>query len=87
MTKGTAKSWAAVHTQNALDASSFRTFPDFIKDFQNTFLSTNSAAKATTWLTNTHVHNDDYLPKYMGEFKLKVVNRAVCYTGCIINDS
>ena len=77
MTKGTAKSWVAVHTQNALDASSFRTFPDFIKDFQNTFLSTNSATEATTWLTNTCIHNNDYLPKYMGEFKLKVINKAV----------
>ena len=73
MTEGTAKSWAAVRTQNALDASSFGTFPDFIKDFQITFQSTNSAAKATAWLTNTRIHNDDYLPKYMGEFKLKVV--------------
>ena len=73
MTKGTAKSWAAIHTQNTLDASSFGAFPDFIKDVQTTFQSTNSTAKATTWLTNTHVHNNDYLPKYMGEFKLKVV--------------
>ena len=73
MTEGTAKSWAAVCAQMALDASSFGTFPDFIKDFQTTFQSTNSAAEATTWLTNTRVHNDDYLPKYMGEFKLKVV--------------
>ena len=55
MTEGTAKSWAAVHTQNALDASLFGTFPDFIKDFQTTFQSTNSTAEATTWLTNTHV--------------------------------
>ena len=73
MTEGTAKSWAAVCTQSALDTSSFGTFPDFIKDFQTTFQSTNSAAEATTWLTNTCVRNDDYLPKYMGEFKLKVV--------------
>ena len=73
MTEGTAKSWAAVHTQIALDASSFGTFPDFIKDFQTTFQSTNSTAEATTWLTNTRVCNDDYLPRYMGEFKLKVV--------------
>ena len=73
MTEGTAKSWAAIRTQTALDASSFRTFPDFIKDFQTTFQSTNSAAEATAWLTNTRVHNDDYLPKYMGEFKLKVI--------------
>ena len=73
MTEATAKSWAAVRTQIALDASSFGTFPDFIKEFQNTFLSTNSTAEATTWLTNTQVRNDDYLPKYMGEFKLKVV--------------
>ena len=73
MTEGTAKSWAAVHTQTALDASSFRTFPNFITSFQTTFQSTNSAAEATTWLTNTQVHNDDYLPKYMGEFKLKVI--------------
>ena len=73
MTEGTAKSWAAIHTQTALDASSFGTFPDFIKDFQTTFLSTNSAAEATTWLSNTRVHNDDYLPKHMGEFKLKVI--------------
>ena len=73
MTEGTAKSWAAVHTQMALDASSFRTFQDFITDFKTTFQSTNSVAEATTWLTNTRVCNDDYLPKYMGEFKLKVV--------------
>ena len=73
MTEGTAKSWAAVCTQTALDASSFETFPDFIKDFQTTFHSTNSTTEATTWLTNTHVRSDDYLPKYMGEFKLKVV--------------
>ena len=53
MTEGTAKSWAMVHTQSALDASSFGTFPDFIKDFQTTFQSTNSTAEATTWLTNT----------------------------------
>ena len=33
MTEGTAKSWAAVHTQTALDASSFGTFPDFVKDY------------------------------------------------------
>ena len=73
MTEGTAKSWAAVHTQTALDTSSFGTFPDFITDFKTTFQSTNSAAEATTWLTNTRVRNDNYLPKYMGEFKLKVV--------------
>ena len=73
MTEGTAKSWAIVHTQNALDTSSFGTFPDFIKDFQMTFQSTNFATEATTWLTNTHVRNDNYLPKYMGEFKLKVI--------------
>ena len=73
MTEGTAKSWATVHTQKALDVSSFGTFPDFITDFQTTFQSTNSTAEATTWLTNTRVHNDDYLPKYMGEFRLKVV--------------
>ena len=73
MTEGTAKSWAAVRTQVALDASSFGTFPDFITDFKTTFQSTNSAAEATTWLTNSRVRNDDYLPKYMGEFKLKVV--------------
>ena len=73
MTEGTAKSWAAVRTQTALDTSSFRTFPDFIKEFQTTFQSTNSAAEATTWLTNTCVCNDNYLPKYMGEFKLKVI--------------
>ena len=73
MTEGTAKSWAAVHTQTALDASSFGTFPDFITEFQITFQSTNSAAEATTWLTNTCVRNDDYLPKYMGEFKLEVI--------------
>ena len=73
MTEGTAKSWAAVRTQTTLDASSFGTFPDFIKDLQTIFQSTNSAAEATTWLTNTHVRNDNYLPKYMGEFKLKVV--------------
>ena len=73
MTEGTAKSWAAIRTQTALDASSFGTFPDFITDFKTTFQSTNSAAEATTWLTNTRVCNDDYLPKYMGEFKLKVV--------------
>ena len=73
MTEGTAKSWAAICTQMALDASSFGTFPDFIKDFQTTFQSTNPTAEATTWLTNTHVRNDDYLPKYMGEFKLKVI--------------
>ena len=53
MTEGTAKSWAAVHTQTALDASSFGTFPDFITDFKTTFQSTNSTAEATTWLTNT----------------------------------
>ena len=53
MTKGTTKSWEAVHTQNALDASSFGNFSTFIKDFQTTFLNSNSAAKATTWLTNT----------------------------------
>ena len=73
MTEGTAKSWAAVHTQTALNASSFGTFSDFVKDFQTTFQSTNSTAEATTWLTNIHVHNDNYLPKYMGEFKLKVM--------------
>ena len=73
MTEGTAKSWAGVHTQMALDASSFGTFQDFIAKFKTTFQSTNSAAEATTWLTNTRVRNDDYLPKYMGEFKLKVV--------------
>ena len=73
MTEETAKSWAAVRTQMALDASSFRTFQDFITDFKTTFQSTNSATEATTWLTNTRVRNDDYLPKYMGEFKLKVV--------------
>ena len=73
MTEGTAKSWAAVRTQAALDALSFGTFPDFITDFKTTFQSTNSAAEATTWLTNTRVRNNDYLPKYMGEFKLKVV--------------
>ena len=73
MTEGTAKSRAAVRTQTALDASSFGTFPNFIADFKTTFQSTNSATEATTWLTNTRVRNDDYLPKYMGEFKLKVV--------------
>ena len=73
MTEGTAKSWAAIHTQMALDTSSFGTFPDFISDVKTTFQSTNSAAEATTWLTNTRVCNNDYLPKYMGEFKLKVV--------------
>ena len=88
MTEGTAKSWAAVRTQSALDASSFGTFPDFIKDFQTTFLSTNSAAEATTWLTNTCVHNDNYLPKYMGEFKLKVVEaelNSTTHTATIIH--
>ena len=73
MTEGTAKSWAAIRTQNALDAGSFGIFQDFITDFQKSFFSTNSAAEATTWLTNTRVRNDDYLPKYMAEFKLKVV--------------
>ena len=63
MTEGTAKSWAAVRTQTALDASSFGTFPDFIKEFQTTFQSTNSTAEATTWLTNARVCNNDYLPK------------------------
>ena len=33
MTEGTAKSWAAICTQTALDASSFGTFPDFVKDY------------------------------------------------------
>ena len=88
MTEGTAKSWAAIHTQAALDASSFGTFPDFIKDFQTTFQSTNSAAEATTWLTNTCVRNDDYLPKYMGEFKLRVVKaelNSTTHTATIIH--
>ena len=88
MTEGTAKSWAAVHTQSTLDAFSFGTFLDFIKDFQTTFQSTNSAAEATTWLTNTHVRNDDYLPKYMGEFKLKVVEAkldSTAHTATIIH--
>ena len=53
MTEGTAKSWAAIRTQMALDASSLRTFQDFITDFKTTFQSTNSTAEATTWLTNT----------------------------------
>ena len=39
MTKGTVKSWAAIHTQNALDASSFGTFQDFITDFQSPSLA------------------------------------------------
>ena len=73
MTEGTAKSWATVRTQATLDNSTFSTYINFIKEFQTTFLNTNSAAKATTWLTNTHVHNDNYLPKYMGEFKLKFI--------------
>ena len=73
MTEGTANSWTAICTQTALDASSFRTFQDFITDFQKSFLSTNSATEVTTWLSNTHAHSNDYLPKYMGEFKLKVI--------------
>ena len=73
MMEGTIKSWAAVRTQNALDAGSFGTFQDFITDFQQSFFSTNSAAEATTWLTNTRVRSDNYLPKYMAEFKLKVI--------------
>ena len=88
MTEGTAKSWAAVRTQTALDTTSFGTFPDFIKDFQTTFLSTNSAAEATTWLTNTRVRNDNYLPKYMGEFKLKVIEAeldSTTYAATIIH--
>ena len=88
MTKGTAKSWAAIQTQNALDAASFGNFANFIKDFQTTFLNTNSATKATTWLTNTHVCNDDYLPKSMREFKLKVVKaelNATTHTATIIH--
>ena len=88
MTEGTAKSWATVHTQQALDASSFGTFPDFITNFQKTFQSTNSAIKATTWLTNTHVHNNNYLPKYMEEFKLKVVEAkldSTTHTATIIH--
>ena len=56
MTEGTAKSWATVHTQATLDNSTFGTYINFIKEFQTTFLNTNSAAKATIWLTtNTHV--------------------------------
>ena len=88
MTEGTAKSWAAICTQAALDASSFGTFPDFIKDFQTIFQSTNSATEATTWLTNTCVCNVDYLPKYMGEFKLKVVEAelgSTAYAATIIH--
>ena len=73
MTEGTAKSWAAICSQNALNTNSFGTFQDFITDFQKSFFSTNSAAEATMWLTNTRVRNDDYLPKYMAEFQLKVI--------------
>ena len=88
MTEGTAKSWAAVCTQNALDAGSFGTFQDFITDFQKSFFNTNSTTEATTWLTNTRVRNDDYLPKYMAEFKLKVVEaelNATTHTATIIH--
>ena len=88
MTEGTAKSWAAVHTQTTLDTASFGAFQDFVSDFQKSFLSTNSTTAATTWLTNTHVQNDDYLPKYMGEFKLKVVEaelNATTHTATIIH--
>ena len=69
----TAKTWASVHSQNTLDTSTFGTYSDFISDFQKAFFSTNSATEATTWLTNTCVCSDNYLPKYMGEFKLKVL--------------
>ena len=73
MTKETAKSWAAICTQAALNNSTFRLYVNFVKEFQNTFQNANSAAKATTWLTNTCICSNYYLPKYMEEFKLKVI--------------
>ena len=80
MTEGTTKSWAAIHTQNTLDTSTFGSYTNFVADFQKTFQSVNSATEATTWLTNTCVCNNNYLPKYMGEFKLKVIEAKLNIT-------
>ena len=53
MIEGTAKSWAAICTQEALDNNLWSLCQLFVSKFQKTFLNTNSIAEATTWLTNT----------------------------------
>ena len=73
MTEGTAKSWAAVHTKQALNNGTFGLFSTFITDFISVFQNANSEAEASTRLTNTCVCTEEYLPKYMTELKLKVI--------------
>ena len=73
MKKGSAATWAEVHHQQGLATFVFGTFTQFQTDFKTTFVNTNAAQEAMTWLSTTHINSGEQLQEYINTFKLNVV--------------
>ena len=73
MKKGSAATWAEVHCQQGLATLLFGTFTQFQTNFETTFVNTNAAQEAMSWLSTTHINSGEQLQEYINIFKLNVV--------------
>ena len=73
MKKGSTATWAEVRCQQGLATLSFGTFTQFQTDFETTFVNTNAAREAMSWLSTTHIDSGEQLQEYINTFKLNVV--------------
>ena len=73
MKKGAAATWAEVRCQQGLATLSFGTFAQFQIDFETTFINTNAAREAMTWLSTTCIDSGEQLQEYISMFKLNIV--------------
>ena len=73
MKMGSAATWAEVHRQQGLATLSFGTFTQFQTDFETTFVNTNTAREAMSWLSTTHIDSGEQLQEYINTFKVNIV--------------
>ena len=73
MKKGSAATWAEVHCQQGLATLLFGTFTQFQTNFETTFVNTNTAQEAMSWLSTTHIDSGEQLQEYINTFKVNVI--------------
>ena len=73
MKKGAAATWAEVRCQQGLATLLFGMFTQFQTDFETTFVNTNAAREAMSWLSTTHIDSGEQLQEYINMFKLNIV--------------
>ena len=87
MKEGSARLWALTETKTAFtnNPPGFRTWADFLKKFNESFILENTKEQAIAWLSTTKVNNKIDLLDYISKFKNNVTLSGITDQNVLIN--